>query len=384
MEDWDIDAGQHLILELSKISKDWSDWLVVQKPVYLIPDLILKFRSRFVKFLKGFYKTRKINKLVTVFTPKIPFHLMYWLKNVIFSKTDIFILNYQLNKLIGKNYPGSKILLWVYMPKLYPLTKSFKYDYLIYYIQDNSSYSADSGEKILPDFDVNIELIKKCNIIFSSSNSMYQYASQYNNNAFHIPNGNNFSTLTSDKNYLKTTELDDINKPVIGYLGGIRCWIDFKLIQYLLENMADCYIVFIGPLYRNAADDINVLMQYKNFRWIKFKEQHELPAYLEKFKAGIIPFKLNKFMGSVFPNKFFEYMSGGIPVVTNALPELKKYSDIIGYSNSKKDFLKYCKDAVNGKYSKFRDQYIELAKNNTWSDRAVVFNKILKEYLKIN
>jgi hypothetical protein len=384
MDEWEIDAGKHLIYELSIKTKQSSQWLVVQKPLFFIPDLLLNFRTRFRKFLKGYYKSKKVNENITLFTPVIPFHISYWLTRKILSFLDNFLIKHQLKSFIKKNYQNRKIVLWVYTPKLYPLSQIFKQDYVIYYIQDNVSYDACKEIVIYPDYNVNIDLIIKSDLVFSTSKTMFNYAIQYNKNVFHIPNGNNFEILTKEINVNYKTEIDNVSKPVIGYLGGIRCWLDFELIEYLLENLDDCYFVFIGPLYKNAARNIKVLMKYKNFIWIKFKEQNLLYHYLKKFKAGIIPFRNNVFMDSVFPNKFYEYMAYGIPVITTALNELSGFSNIIGYSNSKEEFLKNCQDAVNGRFSQFKNQYIELAKQNTWNNRADIFYRILKEKLNIN
>jgi hypothetical protein len=381
MDEWGIDAGKHLIIELSKISKSWSDWFVIQKPLFLLPDFLLKFRIRFIKYLKGFYKIKNINENIILFTPKIPFHFKYWLSNRLITWIDLFFLKKQVQNLIRKKFPGQKIILWVYMPKLFPVIKVIKHDYLIYYIQDNLTYDACTGKLISPDNYVNIELIKNSDMILSTSKEMYNYAKVYNNNVVHIPNGNNYSILTLKENMTTPTEIDYVDDPIIGYVGGIRCWIDFELIEYMLENLKNCLFVFIGPLFKNATEDIKCLLKHNNFRWIKFKEQSQLPAYLNKFKVGIIPFKINNFMASVFPNKFYEYMAIGLPIVTTALPELKIYSDLIGYSNSKEEFLSNCKDAIDGKFDKFRDEYRDLAKSNTWESKAGLINKKLLEKL---
>lgn len=376
MDEWDIDAGKHLILEMSHTTKEWSDWLVVQKPFFFLPDLLFKFRSRFYKYLKGYYKLKSINENTTLITPKIPFHFAYWLTNALFKKIDLLFIKFRIGNVIKNKYKDSIVILWLYMPKLYPITKILSHDKLIYYIQDNYIYDADTGKLIMPDYDINIELIKESSIIFSTSEVMYKYARKYNQNTYYMPNGNNYEILSSESNALRT-ELDSISKPIIGYLGGIRCWIDFKLVEMMLQNLKNCYVVFLVPLNKNAADDLKILLTYNNFIWIRFKEQWQLPAYLKKFRVGIIPFKINNFMLSVFPNKFFEYMALGIPIVTTALPELKKYSDLIGYSETNEEFIDNCKYAVNGKFDSYRYKYIELAKSNTWELRAHDIDHIL-------
>jgi hypothetical protein len=90
---------------------------------------------------------------------------------------------------------------------------------------------------------------------------------------------------------------------------------------------------------------------------------------------------LNIYMEGVFPNKFFEYMAANVPIVTTALVELKKYSDIIGYSNSNEEFILNCEAALEGKFVDKIKNYKNIAKENSWANRADVVNSKLKQMI---
>jgi glycosyltransferase involved in cell wall biosynthesis len=212
---------------------------------------------------------------------------------------------------------------------------------------------------------------------------MYEKAKNLNNNSILVNNGNDYETLAKNDLLNIQNELSNINKPIIGYLGGIRNWIDFDLLEYLINEIKEAHFVFISLVYRNAKPNFIKLLSHKNVTWIKYKQQNELPSYLRKFNVGLIPFKINKFMDGVFPNKFFEYMACEVPIVTTALPELEKYSQIIGFSQTRQDFLKNCKMAINGNFDEKVKFYSELAKINSWSNKAEYINTHIKNILNI-
>lgn len=115
---------------------------------------------------------------------------------------------------------------------------------------------------------------------------------------------------------------------------------------------------------------------------IDYKPQEQLSGFLRRFNVGIIPFRINNFTMGVFPNKFYEYMACGIPVVTTSLPDLKKYSRIIGYSYTYEEFRDNCLHAINGQFvSKIKD-YKVLAQLNSWKVKAEQINKYIIEMLK--
>jgi glycosyltransferase involved in cell wall biosynthesis len=232
---------------------------------------------------------------------------------------------------------------------------------------------------------MNNDLIKISDIVFSTSEYLHNKSKKLNKNSFYITNGNNFELLS---NKIKKIPAK-INLPIqgaktIGYLGGIRDWIDFNLLEYVIEKMSDVNFLFIGSIYRTALIEMEKLKSYKNVIWINYIQPENLPSYLSLFDAGIIPFKTTEFFKSVFPNKFYEYLASGIPVITTNLPELKKYENLIGYSYEKKDFLENCESALRGYYKKYKGKYIKISEENSWSEKAEDVLKIIeKTYLNI-
>jgi glycosyltransferase involved in cell wall biosynthesis len=381
--DWEVDPRKHLYIEVFKKAGEWSDFVVVQHAVGILGHLFTRFRQKIWGLFNGMYRTKAIKENVYSFTPVIFFHYGIMLKGGLFSRLDAFLIQHQLNNFIKKKFSDRKIVLWLNMPHLYVLIKRVRHDYLVYDLQDNFDFN-DDGEFSKKQSVNNEKIIMESDVVFCSAKIMFDRSISVNQNSYLINNGNDFLTLSRPVYFNIRTEISDIEGSIIGYHGGIRIWFDFELIDYLIKNLPDVNFVFIGFLYRNAMDQFKKIIEYPNVRWIQYKEHAELPIYLRRFDVGIIPFKINEFMKGVFPNKFYEYMACEVPIVTTPLPELEKFSDLIGFCRTKEDFLSKCVDAIDGKFRDKVSAYAEIAKMNSWKSRAVEMNSILKKTLHIN
>jgi hypothetical protein len=359
---------------VKNISKN-GDSLVVQLPVSLFVHIFTNIK-RIINLFTGKYKISKIEKNTFLYTPIILFHYLLWEKSDIFFKIDFILMNFQINGTIRKRYGDRKLILWVYFPFLKKFANKFKKDFVIYDQYD--IYHMDVSGKIYYELkSLNDELIKMSDLVLNTTEYLYDLSKKINGNSYYITNGNNFELLS--KIWKEPTE---ISLPIqggktIGYLGGIRDWIDFDLLEYIIKRKSDVNFLFIGTVLPTAKKEMDKIRTYKNVLWINYIQPDNLSSYLSLFDAGLIPFKTTEFFKCVFPNKFFEYLASGIPVISTGLPELEKYKNIFGYSNSNKEFLENCERALNGYYYKYIDTYLKLAKENSWPEKAKKIKKII-------
>jgi glycosyltransferase involved in cell wall biosynthesis len=291
----------------------------------------------------------------------------------------LFKLQYKY--FVNKYFPDQFKILWLFYNRLYPILDNAEHDFIVYDYQDNFDYLPDGTWSSL-DAEFNELLIKRSNFIICTGKVMYERAKKLNKHSVYVPNGNNFNVLSILHEKKSGNELFGSNRKIIGYLGGIRKWLDFELLETILNTFPDSLLVSIGLVYRDAKNEFFRLKTHSNFFWINYMELERLPVYLNNFDVGIIPFKLNKFMEGVFPNKFFEYMASGVPIVTTALPELEKYSENIGYAKNHDEFIKYLSIFLNGNEKVDINEYKKMAFLNSWIVRAEEINFQMKKVLK--
>ncbi len=181
----------------------------------------------------------------------------------------------------------------------------------------------DDWEGFVKDLDYGLDtsLIQKerklagiADLVLTSAKRLYGKMSVYNKNIYYLPNGVWSSHYNANDGL--TSEIRNINKPIVFFMGGIAGWVDIELIEYLASNRPNYSFVFVG-------DTIKCKLPLKeNIFYLGKKKYEELPLFLKKADVGIIPFKETNLTASVTPLKYYEYLSAGVPVVSTMLPDL--------------------------------------------------------------
>jgi len=238
----------------------------------------------------------------------------------------------------------------------------FKNSLLVYDRCDRFYKFKDANKTTLLD---DIKLMKKARLVINSSYNLYKESIRYNENSVLVRNGVDLAHFKKTRGLSKET-----NKKVIGYVGSVSYWVDFKLLKRLAETYQEYELHIIGPTEGVERDrDYVNLRRMANVKILGKIRYDELPTYLKEFDIGIIPFILNELTEAVDPVKAYEYMAAGKPVVTTNLPEIYRMKDYIYIAKNHNDFIGLCKQALESpKISP--EELIKKASENTWERRV--------------
>lgn len=227
-----------------------------------------------------------------------------------------------------------------------------------------------------------LEAIPKADMLLATSKDIIERFKKHGFNFGYLPNAANVE-LFSNAYFAKTErppELRNINKPVIGYLGGIDSRTDYDLIVKLSKHHADKMIVMIGP--KSKVDDDRDIAQLPNVLLIPFKKMNELPHFVKYFDCAIIPFVYNEFTRSVYPLKVNEYLAGGRPVVTTRFSEDISAFDSIAYvCDDHHTFVSSVGEAIATNTKEKELARIDYARNNSWPARAEELKRMIMKFV---
>ncbi|MFV2001018.1 MAG: hypothetical protein ACC654_11710 [Acidimicrobiia bacterium] len=134
-----------------------------------------------------------------------------------------------------------------------------------------------------------------------------------------VPNGVN-ATIFDGTHHDRPRDLPA--DPIIGYHGSLYGdWIDWQGIRTVADTYPASSVVLIGE-NRNTPPDLPT-----NVVFLGLKPQNDLPAYLQHFDVGFVPFKVSATTHAVSPLKVYEYLASGVPV---AAPPLRSLSGLSG------------------------------------------------------
>ncbi|MBC7075655.1 MAG: glycosyltransferase [Syntrophomonadaceae bacterium] len=209
--------------------------------------------------------------------------------------------------------------------------------------------------------------VSSADLVLAASEKLYHMAKEINENTYLIPNGCDYDYFSQarSKNLPVPGDMQGIKRPIIGYMGVVATWCDLQLLEKLALRFPDASIVIVGPLF-----NVSGVPQYSNIHWLGFKPYEQLAGYLSLFDVGIIPFKMSSMIEAVNPIKLWEYMAAGIPVVTTNIPEIKKYKDLVLYSENEEEFMQNITTALYNDSPQKKDQRMALARENSWIERA--------------
>lgn len=258
-------------------------------------------------------------------------------------------------------------------PRWAPLVFKLKEIYggkIIFDFMDEHAGFGNVGEDIE---EVENNLIKKADLVISSSSRLEVKAKRINRNTILVKNAAEFEHFN---NIYPNGKLDFIkNKVIIGYYGAIGEWFDMELVEYCAKKKPDWCFVLIG---RITTDEITRISELKNVFLLGEKKYRELPGYLYYFDVCIIPFKITPLTLATNPVKFYEYISAGKPVVSVRLPEVEFYKNYCYLADTKEEFLYMLEKALIEKEDKEKiEERIKLARENTWESRY----KVIKDAL---
>ena len=133
-------------------------------------------------------------------------------------------------------------------------------------------------------------------------------------------------------------------------------------------------VVLVGPV----SVDVSAL-RLANVHLLGPRPYAQLPAWVQAFDVGIIPYVLNDWTRAVDPLKLLEYLAAGIPVVTTDIPEVLKYRESVAVAGSRAEFTAAVARALREGDAAGRARRQAVARRHTWEKRAAEFLGILGE-----
>ncbi|MDP2960069.1 MAG: glycosyltransferase [candidate division Zixibacteria bacterium] len=366
-EDWGRlpSSSQHIMRVLSReYSILWVDSLGLRIPSVSKADL----KRIFNKLTKFFSGIQEKEPYIYVHSPII----LPYFKNRLARKINQMILTLSLNYFLSRKKAQSRVL-WAACPTAEGLIGRLKEEKSIYYCADEYSEFSGYSKKLVKELEES--LLKKADLVLVVSDKLYQTKKEYNPNIFLIPHGvefNHFSKYNLTSMELPS-DLKKIGKPVIGYYGLIRDWIDFELLQKISQRK-DWSLVLIGPV----STDISSVQGKENIYFLGPKDYKELPFYLKGFDVCIIPYKLTEVTINARPLKLFEYMASGKPIVSTPLPSVLPYQEVVRIGSAHEEFVEQIERSLQEKDEFFSKKRMDLAQQNSWEN---LVEKNLKKFL---
>ncbi len=235
---------------------------------------------------------------------------------------------------------------------------------VIYFCMDDFSHLAGVSSAMLEGFET--ALLAFADATVATARRLTESKAPATKRVHYLPQGVNYSHFAHLRP--EPRDLRDLPRPLIGFAGGVSSCCDLSLLREVADRHPDGSVVLVGPV----VVDVGALDR-DNIHLLGSRSYADLPAYVQQFDVGLIPYILNDWTRSVDPLKLLEYLAAGVPVVSTDIPEVRKYSDFVSVAPTRAQFLAEVDRALGGRDLERSERGRECARGNSWSQRATEF-----------
>lgn len=320
------------------------------------------------RLIRGMCGVHQVEKNIWVVSPLVvPFKHQWKL----ISSINRWLLNSVIIRFCKKqNFQDQETIIWTYHPYVLDYLDCKQYGSLVYHCVDDLSAipGIDSEAFIKKEED----LLKSANVVFTTSQNLYEKCSAINKNTHDFPNVVDWEHFAQA--FVPGPDPDDLKyipHPRLGYVGVLSDFkVDFELLMNIATERPDWQIVLIGE-EREGQNNLTLkkLNDMGNVHFLGYKKYNELPAYLRGFDVGLLPTLVNSYTDSMFPMKLYEYLSSGLRLVSTGISITSCYNlEGIFIASSNTDFILQIESCLSlGRLGKAEAR--TMIGNNTWDFR---------------
>ncbi|AKU98440.1 Glycosyltransferase SypN [Labilithrix luteola] len=256
--------------------------------------------------------------------------------------------------------------LWTFLPNVADYVGLLGESLAVYYCVDEWSMFAhlDRDETVRAES----ALLAKVDCVFAINSELAEAKRPLNAATYLAPHGVDHALFAGalDDATVVPADIAALPRPVIGFYGTLRDWVDLDLVAHVARARPSWSIALIGQ----QLDDVGAIAGLANVHLLGRKPHDLLPAYCKGMDVGIIPYRIDERMKFVNPIKLREYLSAGLPVVSTAVPEVRRYAHCCAIAETGDEYVAAIERALaEDSAAKRRERSTSMAAE-TWPNRV--------------
>lgn len=309
---WDsiFQRQQHLLTRYAKYRR-----------VYFIEDALLGITKEPRLHLK---KTAENINIITPYLPK-------GLTDVGLSDSMRLILDEFIR---AEEFNNFTVL--YYTPKFLTYSSHLNSSMVLFDCMDDQSYLNEN------------DLLHKANLIFTSSQSLYEEKKNYHFNLHLLPNSVDYDHFSQGRMLLgEPSDQINIPHPRVGFNGIIDEKFDIGMLEKMAELRPEFQFIIMGMV---VGIDPKSLPIKSNVHYLGNKDYENLPLYLSGWDCTFIPYARNGVARFSGPTRIPEFLASGKPVVSTSIFDIiHPYADakLIYIADHPEHFVECIEKAIN-------------------------------------
>jgi glycosyltransferase involved in cell wall biosynthesis len=161
------------------------------------------------------------------------------------------------------------------------------------------------------------------------------------------------------------------DRPIVGFVGALYDWIDWKLIAAVTGALPEYDFVFVGPHDRRSSTA--KLARIANVRFVGPRPYEQVPAYVQGFDICWVPFDRSNVSRAANPVKIYEYLSLGKPVVSTPVADTESFGEHLLVGRGPDEIVALLRAARAENDDRAATARVSFAQKNSWDVRAAQY-----------
>lgn len=231
----------------------------------------------------------------------------------------------------------------------------------IYFCMDDFSHLQGVSPRMLEPLER--RLLEHVSAVVATAASLARRKVPASGQVHYLPQGVSYDHFAAPRR--PPGELNGLPRPLIGFAGGISGCCDLALLSRVAEANPHASLVLVGPISVDVSS-----IRASNVHLLGPRPYDELPAYVQQFQVGLIPYVRNRWTDAVDPLKLLEYLAAGVPVVSTAIPEVEKYRRHVSIARDADAFVAAVSRALQADQPEDRSRRMTFARRHRWERRS--------------
>jgi hypothetical protein len=233
---------------------------------------------------------------------------------------------------------------WYYSPMFLSCTSHLKPLVTIYDCMDELTGFAGAPPRMA---EMEQILLSRADMVFTGGFSLYEAKKNRHRNVFPFPSSiDKEHFIQARGHFLDPSDQRGIPVPRIGYHGVIDERLNLGLLAKVADLRPSWHWILIGPV---CKIDPAILPVRPNIHYLGKKDYKDLPRYLGKWQAAMMPFAHNASTRYISPTKTPEYLAAGRPVVSTSIRDVENpygRAGLVQIADTPEEFVKKCDFAM--------------------------------------
>ena len=189
-----------------------------------------------------------------------------------------------------------------------------------------------------------------------------------------IPNGAEF--YPDMASWPVPSELQDLPRPILGYVGNLRDRFDYSLIRKVAREHRDGSIVLIGSAHGTSNPEY--LANEPNVHFFGVKPYDEAIRFIKCFDVALLPHVANDLSLNMNPLKLYVYAALDVPIVASAVANIGDLASLSLVAADHGDFLRHISRVLAGEADRLpRFERIKKLADLSWEARIDAMWRLL-------